>query len=124
MQSHSECLRLIFCTLLLSTSLMMTNCGLTTDGPGALFVDPGMYANSLYHCDDLIRRWKELLARQKDLKSLIDRANESAAGGVIGSIAYRSDYDSVLTEKILVQRREADLKCAVAPHYKSDDAIR
>ena len=46
MQSQSECLRLIFCTLLLCTSLMMTDCGLTTDGPGAVFVDPGKYANS------------------------------------------------------------------------------
>ena len=124
MQSHSEYLRLIFCTLLLCTSLMMTDCGLTTDGPGAVFVDPGKYANSQYHCDDLIRRWKVLLAREKELKSLIDKANQSAAGGVIGSLAYRSDYDSVLTEKILVQRRAADLKCSVTPDFKSDDAIR
>jgi hypothetical protein len=124
MQSLSEHWRLIFCTLLLCTSLMMTNCGLTTDGPGAVFVDPGMYANSLYHCDDLILRWKVLLAREKDLKSLIDKANQSAAGGVIGSLAYRSDYESVLTEEILVQRRAADLKCSLTPDYKSDNAIR
>ena len=122
MQSHSEYLRLIFCTLLLCTSLMMTDCGLTTDGPGAAFVDPGKY--DAYHCDDLIRRWKVLIARQKDPKSLIDKADQSAAGGVIGSLAYRSDYKSVLTEKILVQRRAADLKCSVTPDYKSDDAIR
>jgi hypothetical protein len=124
MQSHSECLRLIFCSLLLGTSPIMTGCGLTTDGPGTVFVDPGKYANSQYHCDDLILRWKELLAREKDLKGLIDKANESAAGGVIGSLAYRSDYDSVLTEKILVQRRAADLKCSVTSDYKSDNAIR
>jgi hypothetical protein len=30
----------------------------------------------------------------------------------------------VLTEKILVQRRAADLKCSVTPDYKSDSAIR
>ena len=124
MQSQSECLRLIFCTVLLCTSLMMTDCGLTTDGPGAVFVDPGKYANSLSLQRRLVLRWKELIAREKELKSLIDKANQSAAGGVIGSLAYRSDYDSVLTEKILVQRRAADLKCSVTPDYKSDDAIR
>lgn len=65
-----------------------------------------------------------MTARQKELQNLIDKANESAAGGVIGSLAYRSDYDSVLTEKVLVQRRAADLKCSVTPDYKSDDEIR
>ncbi len=92
----------------------MTDCGLTTDGPGAVFVDPGKYA--LYDCSALSLRWKELITREKDLRNLIERASESAAGGVIGSIAYRSDYDSVLTEKILVQRRVADLKCSVTPN--------
>jgi hypothetical protein len=76
MQSQSECLHLISCAVLLCTSLMMANCGLTADGPGAVFVDPGMYDG--YHCDDLIRRWKVLIARQEDLKNLIDKANESA----------------------------------------------
>jgi hypothetical protein len=124
MQSQSECLRLIFCTVLLCTSLMITNCGLSTDGPGAAFVDPGMYANSSYHCDDLFRRLKVLTARQKELQNLIDKARESAAGAVLGSLSYRTDYDSVVSEEILVQRRAADLKCSVTPDFKSDDAIR
>lgn len=122
MQSQSGCLRLIFCSVLLCTFLMMTDCGLTTDGPGAAFVDPGEY--DLYDCNALGLRWQKLIVREKELKSLIDRANESAAGAVIGSLNYRFDYDSVLTEKILVQRRAADLKCSVTPDYKSDNAIR
>ena len=122
MQSQSGCLRLIFCSVLLCTFLMMTDCGLSTEGPGAVFVDPGKY--DLYDCNALGLRWKELIAREKELKSLIERSNESAAGGVIGSLAYRSDFDTALSEKILVQRRAADLKCSVTPDYKSDDAIR
>ena len=76
MQSHSECLRPIFCTLLLCTSLMMTDCGLTTDGPGAVFVDPGMYANSSYRCDDLSLAGI-LLSGTKTKSSY--KANQSAA---------------------------------------------
>ena len=41
MRSHSGCLHPIFCTVLLCTFLMITDCGLTTEGPGAVFVDPG-----------------------------------------------------------------------------------
>ena len=122
MQSQSKWLRLIFCTLLLCTSLVMTNCGLTTDGPGAVFVDPGKYV--LYDCNALCVLWKNLTARQKELQNLIDKAKESAAGGVIGSLAYRTDYDFVVSEEILVQRRAADLKCSITATFKSDDAIR
>ena len=77
MQMQSEWLRLALCAVLLGIiSVSITNCGLSEDGPGAVFVDPGMYDG--YHCDDLIRRWKVLIARQEDLKNLIDKANESA----------------------------------------------
>ncbi len=48
---------------------MMTDCGPTTDGPGAVFVDPGKYA--LYDCNALGLRWKELIAREKDLQGLL-----------------------------------------------------
>jgi hypothetical protein len=78
---------------------MMTDCGPAADGPGAVFVDPGKY--TFYDCNALGVRWKDLTARQRELQNLIDKADESAAGGVIGSLAYRSDYDSVLTEKML-----------------------
>ncbi len=43
-----------------------------------------------YHCDDLARRWKQLIARENDLRTLIDKANESTARAVIASIAYRA----------------------------------
>ena len=123
MQMQSEWLRLALCAVLLGIiSVSINNCGLSEDGPGAVFVDPGKYA--LYDCNTLGLRWKELITREKDLRNLIEKSSESAAGGVIGSLAYRSDYDSVLTEKVLVQRRVADLKCSVPPDYKSDDAIR
>jgi len=121
MQSQSECLHQISCAVLLCTSPMMANCGLTADGPGAVFVDPGMYDG--YHCDDLIRRWKVLIARQEDLKNLIDKPMRvRRRRNWISRLS--GNYDSVLTEKILVQRRAADLKCSITPGYKSDDAIR
>jgi hypothetical protein len=79
--------------------LALTGCGLSTDGAGALFVDPGRY--TLYHCDDLAARRKMLIARENELRGLIERAGESTGGAVIGSFAYRSDYDAVLAEEKL-----------------------
>jgi hypothetical protein len=70
-----------------SYGLQLASCG--SDGPGTISVDPGKF--TFYHCDDLARRWTDLIKREDELRGLIEKANESAAGTVIGSVAYRSD---------------------------------
>src|SRR5215472_1760275 len=102
--------------------LALSGCGLSTDGAGALFVDPGRY--TLYHCDDLAARRKVLQARENELRGLIERAGESPGGAVIGSFAYRSDYDSVLAEEKLLQRNTAEKNCSFASPSQSDQTIR
>ena len=102
--------------------LALTGCGLSTDGAGALFVDPGRY--TLYHCDDLAARRKMLVARENELRGLIERAGESTGGAVIGSFAYRSDYDAVLAEEKLLQRNAAEKNCSFASPLQSDQTIR
>jgi len=94
--------------LLSAAALALAGCCLG-NGPGSLFVDPGRY--EVYHCNDLVTRWKALTVRERDLRGLIDKASQTGTGAVIGTIAYRSDYESVLTEEKLVQREAAAKKC-------------
>ena len=101
--------------------LALTGCGLS-DGAGALFVDPGRY--TLYHCDDLVARRKVLIARENELRGLIERAGESPGGAVVGSFAYRNDYDTVLAEEKLLERDAAEKKCSFASPLQSDQTIR
>lgn len=101
--------------------LALSGCGLS-DGAGALFVDPGRY--TLYHCDDLAARRKVLVARENELRGLIERAGESPGGAVVGSFAYRSDYDTVLAEEKLLQRNAAEKNCSFASPLQSDQTIR
>ena len=101
--------------------LALAGCGLS-DGAGALFVDPGRYA--LYHCDDLAAQRKVLMARENELRGLIERAGESPGGGVVGSLAYRSDYDTVLAQEKLLQRNAAEKNCSFASPLQSDQTIR
>jgi hypothetical protein len=101
--------------------IALSGCGLS-DGAGAIFVDPGRY--TLYHCDDLAARRKVLMARESELRGLIERAGESTGGAVIGSFSYRSEYDSVLAEEKLLQRDADEKHCSFTSPLQSDQTIR
>jgi hypothetical protein len=92
------------------------------DGAGSLLVDPGHY--DAYHCNDLAARWKVLVAREKDLRNLMDKASQGGGGAIIGSLAYRSDYDAVVGEEKLLQRTAADKNCGLTMQFQSDQTIR
>jgi hypothetical protein len=100
--------------------MALTGCG--GNGPGSWMVDPGRY--EVYHCNDLVTRWKQLTDREKELRALMDRASQSGAGVVIGAVAYRSDYETVQTEEKLVQREASDKKCELTTTFQSDQSIR
>jgi hypothetical protein len=98
---------------------LMGGCG--SDGAGAIFVDPAHY--SFYRCEDLATRRKALVTRENELRGLMEKAGDSAGGSVIGSFAYRSDYDTVLAEEKLVDRTATEKNCA-SPTFQSDQTIR
>lgn len=99
----------------------LAGCGLS-DGPGALFVDPGRY--SAFHCKDLIAESQNLANRERDLRNLMDKASEGGGGSVIGGFAYRSDYEIVLEQQKVLKREVAAKKCELVPSYNSDHIIR
>jgi hypothetical protein len=100
---------------------VLGSCGMT-DGAASFLVDPGHY--SVYHCNDFVARWKVLVAREKELHGLIDKADEGGGGAVIGSLAYRTDYESVLSEEKLLLRTAAEKNCSFTPEFQSDQSIR
>lgn len=101
----------------------LAGCGSTySDGVGSLLVDPSKYDG--YGCKDLIGQLTGLNTREKELRNLIDRADQSASGVVIGAMAYRSDYQTVLEQKKVLQRAAAGKKCQMAPTFTSDQTIR
>ena len=101
--------------------MALAGCGLG-NGPGSWLVDPGRY--EAYHCNDLVAQWKALADREKDLRALMDKASQSGTGAVIGAVAYRSEYESVLTQEKLVQREAAEKKCELTTTFQSDQSIR
>jgi len=111
----------LLCAAVAAAAMALAGCGLG-NGPASWLVDPGRY--EAYHCNDLVTRWKALSDREKDLRALMDKASQSGTGAVIGTIAYRTDYESVLTEEKLVQREANDKKCELTTTFQSDQSIR
>ena len=102
-------------------ALALTGCGMS-DGYGTLFVDPARY--SAYHCKDLVTQLATLQKREKELHDLIDKASDGSGGGAISAMAYRTDYESVLTQEKLLQRAAAEKNCELVPTYRSDQTVR
>ena len=82
--------------------------GCTSNDSGELLIDPGRYA--VYKCDDFAARWKIVSAREKELRGLMERAGQSSGGAVVGSLAYRAEYDAVISDERMLQRTAAGKK--------------
>jgi hypothetical protein len=113
------------CTTLtwVATAIVLAGCT-GGDGIGTILVDPGRY--SAYHCNDMVARWTYLNMREKQLGDLMLRANEGTGGTVIGAMAYRPEYEQILTEKRMLRRAAVEKKCDLVPqsNYQSDNTIR
>jgi hypothetical protein len=103
---------------------VLAGCGLP-EGPGTLLVDPGHY--SAYHCNELADQWKILAARERELRGLMDKAGaggNSNAGALIGSVAYRPEYEAVMSNERLLQNAAKEKSCPFIAEFQSDHTIR
>jgi hypothetical protein len=91
------------------------------NGPGSWLVDPGKFEG--FHCNDIATRWKADDDREKELRNLMDKAAQAPGGGVIGQLTYRSDYESIQTEKRMLQQQAAEKNCSLTATYQSDQGI-
>ena len=101
--------------------LALAGCGMS-DGYGSLVVDPARYA--AYHCTDLVAQQATLQKREQELRNLIDKASEGSGGGAIAAMAYRPEYESVLSQQKLLQRTAAEKNCELVQTYRSDQSVR
>jgi hypothetical protein len=100
----------------------LAGCSLS-DGVATFMVDPAQY--SVYHCKDLVAQLKNLLDRQKELRDLMGKASEGGGGTVVGTLAYRSEYEKVVGQEKLLRRTAVNKKCELEPPtYQSDQIVR
>jgi len=90
---------------------LVTGCA-TSDGP-YFFADAGKY--QFHSCEQLASASKQRRARQRELKELIDKAEQAAGGQIVSVLAYRSDYVAVNEEIQVIDSTVRDKNCPPAP---------
>jgi hypothetical protein len=105
----------------IALAFALGGCGLAGESNTSFLVDPTRYDG--YRCNDLVAQWNALVARKKELESLMDKAGDGG-GAIIGAMTYRTDYQTVLDEQRILQLTAAEKKCALTPTYQSDQIIR
>jgi hypothetical protein len=102
-------------------AVALAGCG-ASNGLGSVLADPGAF--SALHCNQLIDRKASLTKRQQQLRDLQAKANESAAGSIMGTLSYRTDYEMATADLKIVEREAKAKNCPLVTTYQSDQTIR
>jgi len=91
------------------------------DGP-LFFADEGKY--HFHNCEQLATAAKAQSTRQRDLKELIDKAEQAAGGQIVSLLAYRSDYVAVNEDLRVIEMTARSKDCMTSSSWRSNSAIR
>jgi hypothetical protein len=87
-----------------------------------LFTNPGKY--KYHNCDQLNAAARGQADREQELKRLIEKANEGAAGAVVATVAYRADYIAAGEERRLIESTAREKNCVTPSTWQSNTIIR
>jgi hypothetical protein len=93
----------------LALAVLLAGCSANLD---ELVVAPGKF--EIYNCDQLAARGRAAVVRERELKTLIDRAEAGGGGALVSTIAYRNDYLTVRGELKQLEATAVDKKCEVS----------
>jgi hypothetical protein len=106
----------------LAIGLLLGACSSGSDSSFSLFAEPGKY--QFYSCDQIAAQIQAWSRREQELKTLMDRADQSAGGAAIGLIAYKADYVAAGEELDQLRATARGKKCDQAASWRSDGVIR
>jgi hypothetical protein len=102
----------LFCVLL---------AGCAGEGP-LIFGEAGKY--QYHNCEQLVTWAKAQSKREQELKALIEKAEQGAAGALVGAIAYRSDYIAVGEDLRVIEATARNKNCRTPSTWMSNSVIQ
>jgi hypothetical protein len=115
---HSRVTRGLVLALALSGA---AGCSTSSNLSVMLFANPGKYE---YHtCDQIQTASRGMVAREKVLRELIEKAERGAAGSVVSTIAYRGEHRTVVEEIEVIEATSRRKNCLTPSTWRSNTAI-
>lgn len=100
----------------------VAGCSTSSNVDVMLFADPGKYE---YHtCDQILNAGRSVAAREEKLRELIHKAEQGTGGGVVGTLAYRGEYRTVVEELAVIDTVSRRKNCLTPPTWRSTTAIQ
>jgi hypothetical protein len=109
-------------TLLAAILFGVAACSTSSNVDVMLFADPGKYE---YHtCDQILKAGNAVAERELKLRTLIQKAEQSAGGALVGTVAYRGEHRTVVEELAVIENVSRRKNCLTPPTWRSSTAIQ
>jgi len=109
-------------TLVALLLLGVAACSTSSNVSVMLFADPGKYE---YHtCEQILKAGEAVAAREAKLRSLIQKAEETAGGSIVSTVAYRGEHRTVVEELGVIDTASRRKNCQTPPTWRSTTAIQ
>ncbi len=100
---------------------VLPQCAVMGEQQAEVFVDPGKIV--ILNCQQIAIRLKTVVAQERKLKGLIDRASVDQSGTVVAAFAYKPDYLQALGQRRLLIQEARKKNCRLPPELDVGLAI-
>lgn len=108
--------------LVLLMLLGMGACSTSSKLEVMMFADPGKYE---YHtCEQILASGRAAAEREEKLRVLIERAEQTAGGSVVSTVAYRGEYRTLVEELAVIETVARRKNCLTPNTWRSNTAIQ
>jgi hypothetical protein len=108
--------------VLVLAAIAVAACSTSNNVNVMLFADPGKYEYQT--CDQILKAGYATAARERKLSELIHKAEQGAGGALVGTVAYRGEYRTVVEELAVIDTVSRRKNCLTPPTWRSTTAIQ
>jgi hypothetical protein len=101
---------------------VLVGCSSTGSNPITIFADPGQYQYST--CEQLAVQRTTWLNREKELKLLMDKADQGAGGAIVNVLAYKADYVAAGEQLKVVEAAARAKNCETPANWRSNSVVK
>ena len=111
---------------ILSATLALTIAALAGGCAGHEMIEstrrPGKYR--FYSCDELTTRGRELVTREREMRTNMDKARQGTGGEIAVALAYQTEYNQTLGDLRELEAQGVEKKCTLKHRSVSDQVVR